>query len=139
MIEYLENLFWVQIWQVTALAIGVALFNRYALRNRPHFATLLWLVVLIKCVTPPVWNSPSSIFSWIQHPESSNLAAADDSVDLLPRAREDSPFVVTVSSGNLQTNVAKAALPKGKARRRAAAPSIPTPPSSKITATVSSA
>lgn len=55
-----------QCWQVTALIAVVWLINRTFARNRPHLASVLWLVVLIKCVTPPVWSSPSSVFSWLQ-------------------------------------------------------------------------
>lgn len=28
----------------------------------------LWLVVLAKCVTPPLWSSPSGVFCWLQPP-----------------------------------------------------------------------
>lgn len=54
-----------QSWQLAALAIVVALCVRYAARNRPHLAHALWLVVLLKCVTPPVWHSPIGVFSWL--------------------------------------------------------------------------
>ena len=55
-----------QAWQVTALVVFVLLATRLVARNRPHLAYMLWLVVLIKCVTPPLWSSPSSAFSWLQ-------------------------------------------------------------------------
>ena len=29
---------------------------------------LLWLVVLVKCVTPPLWSSSSGLFCWLQSP-----------------------------------------------------------------------
>ncbi|HVC99482.1 MAG TPA: M56 family metallopeptidase, partial [Pirellulales bacterium] len=53
-----------QVWQVTALIVVVALANRWFAGDRPHLACALWLVVLIKCLTPPLWSSPSSVFSW---------------------------------------------------------------------------
>ncbi len=56
-----------QAWQVTALIVVVLVLVRLFARNRPHLAYVLWLVVLAKCVTPPLWSSPSGIFSWVQH------------------------------------------------------------------------
>jgi len=54
-------------WQVTALIVFTAIAVRLLARNRPHLAFVLWLLVLVKCVTPPVWSSPSGVFSWL-HP-----------------------------------------------------------------------
>ncbi|HUT88588.1 MAG TPA: M56 family metallopeptidase [Thermoguttaceae bacterium] len=56
---------WMQLWQVTLLIAVVALVARLAARNRPHLAHALWLVVLAKCITPPVWSSPSGVFCWM--------------------------------------------------------------------------
>ena len=53
-------------WQVTALIVLTAIVVRLFARNRPHLAFVLWLLVLVKCVTPPVWSSPSGVFSWLQ-------------------------------------------------------------------------
>ncbi len=55
-----------QAWQVTLLIVAVASINRWAGKSRPHLAHALWLVVLVKCVTPPVWSSPSGLFCWLQ-------------------------------------------------------------------------
>src|SRR5438034_47268 len=57
---------WVQCWQVTLLIAIFWLIVRFTSRNRPHLASVLWIVVLLKCVTPPVWSSPSGIFCWLQ-------------------------------------------------------------------------
>ena len=46
------------------LALLVALVVRLAGRHRPHLAYLLWLLVVIKCLTPPLWSSPAGVFSW---------------------------------------------------------------------------
>ncbi|MBN2024643.1 MAG: hypothetical protein JW809_17835 [Pirellulales bacterium] len=54
-----------QVAQVTILVAAVAILVRLAARNRPHLAHALWLVVLVKCVTPPVWSSPSGVFCWL--------------------------------------------------------------------------
>ncbi len=62
----LGTLVWAQLWQVTA-AIGLAaVATRLCCRARPHLAHLLWLVVLVKCWIPPVWSSPTGVFSWAQ-------------------------------------------------------------------------
>ncbi len=55
-------------WQVTALIVLTAIVIRVFARNRPHLAFVLWLLVLVKCVTPPIWSSPSGLFSWVQPP-----------------------------------------------------------------------
>ena len=54
---------WSQIWQVTVLILVVALATRLFAKNRTHLAHLLWLVVLIKCLTPPICASPGGVFS----------------------------------------------------------------------------
>lgn len=54
---------WSQMWQVTLLILVVALATRLFAKDRAHLAHLLWLVVLIKCLTPPVCASPGGVFS----------------------------------------------------------------------------
>lgn len=53
-----------QFWQVTALGIVVLGANRLLSRKRPHLSHLLWLVVLLKCVTPPIVATPWSVLGW---------------------------------------------------------------------------
>ena len=60
----LRDLAWTQFWQVTAVAAGAALIIRVCCQRRPHLAHGLWLLVLIKCLVPPLWSSPTSVFSW---------------------------------------------------------------------------
>ena len=55
-----------QLWQVTLLILVVAALSRWLSPRRPHLSHLLWLVVLIKCVTPPLWASPGGVFCWLQ-------------------------------------------------------------------------
>jgi beta-lactamase regulating signal transducer with metallopeptidase domain len=55
-----------QIWQLTALVIIVFILTRLFGKSRPHLAYVLWLLVLIKAVTPPLWSSPSGVFSQMQ-------------------------------------------------------------------------
>jgi ankyrin repeat protein/beta-lactamase regulating signal transducer with metallopeptidase domain len=47
-----------QSWQIALLAVVVALIS-FALRNRSaHVRYLLWLIVLAKCIVPPVYSVP---------------------------------------------------------------------------------
>ena len=55
-----------QLWQVTTLIVIVALVNHWLSRKRPHLAHVLWLVVLAKCLTPPLWSSTGGVFCWLQ-------------------------------------------------------------------------
>lgn len=60
------NLVWREFWQVTVLAAAVGLIVKLSCRNRPHLAYVFWILVLLKCLTPPIWSSPTGIFSWAQ-------------------------------------------------------------------------
>jgi beta-lactamase regulating signal transducer with metallopeptidase domain/Leucine-rich repeat (LRR) protein len=62
--EFIQ-LAWTQLWQVTLVIVVVAVVVQLAARRRPHLAYLLWSVVLIKCLTPPVVSSPTGLFSWL--------------------------------------------------------------------------
>ncbi len=55
---------WSQLWQVSVMILAVALATRLFCRKRPHLAYVLWLLVIVKCLTPPVWSSPTGVFSW---------------------------------------------------------------------------
>ena len=55
-----------QLWQVTLLAVVVGLVVRLGCRHRPHLAYLLWMIVVLKCLTPPLVSSHTSPFSWLR-------------------------------------------------------------------------
>ncbi len=57
---------WTHIWQVTIVASLVAVAVRLGCRHRPHLAYLLWMLVVVKCLTPPIVTSPTGVFSWAQ-------------------------------------------------------------------------
>ncbi len=61
----LFSLLWTQVWQVTVVALLVWALVKTAAQNRPHLAHSLWLLVLLKALTPPVLASPTSPFCWI--------------------------------------------------------------------------
>jgi beta-lactamase regulating signal transducer with metallopeptidase domain len=60
----LTQLAWTQFWQTSAVALAVGFAAWASCRRRPHLAYLLWIVVILKCLTPPVWSSPTGLFSW---------------------------------------------------------------------------
>ena len=66
MSDHILGLMMTQAWQITALAIVVAVVVKLAAKNRPHLAHALWVLVLIKCVTPPLWGHSLGVFSQLQ-------------------------------------------------------------------------
>lgn len=67
-----------QVWQVTLLIVVVVCANRWLSSRRPHLAHLLWLVVLVKCVTPPLWCSAGGVFCWLQPGQTLAPTASED-------------------------------------------------------------
>jgi beta-lactamase regulating signal transducer with metallopeptidase domain len=63
---HLQSLIWLQVWQVTLLVVVVGFVAVTTLRRRPHVAYLLWALLFVKCLMPPLWSSPTGVFSWIQ-------------------------------------------------------------------------
>lgn len=66
MSNQLLTLMFTQAWQIALLAIVVAIVTRTIARNRPHLAHAMWILVLIKCVTPPIWGHSLGVFSQLQ-------------------------------------------------------------------------
>ena len=56
-----------QVWQVTILAVVVKWLTNSALKNHPYWSYQLWLLVMIKSITPPVLASHCGVFSWCFH------------------------------------------------------------------------
>ena len=54
-----------QTLQVTLLAGLVFGLTKLFAKDRPHLAHALWALVLLKCLTPPIIASPTSVFSWL--------------------------------------------------------------------------
>ncbi|MCR9293217.1 MAG: M56 family metallopeptidase [bacterium] len=63
------NLLFVQTWQVAIVAIAVGAVTRYLARSQPQLSHLLWGLVLLKVLTPPLWSSPTSVFAWLARGE----------------------------------------------------------------------
>src|SRR5262249_10319899 len=55
---------WTQLWQVTAVALAIGAVARSCCRDRPRLAYALWMLVVVKSIVPPVWSSPTGLFSW---------------------------------------------------------------------------
>ena len=63
----ISSLLWTQVWQVTAVAILVLIAVKLFAKDKPHLAHVLWAIVLIKCITPPIFSSPTSPFLSLIH------------------------------------------------------------------------
>jgi beta-lactamase regulating signal transducer with metallopeptidase domain len=83
---------WSQIWQVTAIILIVGAIVRVLCKRRPHLAHILWILVVLKCLTPPLWSSPTSVFSWLQASPGSRLPT--------PRVWDPPADMVSVSYGS---------------------------------------
>ena len=83
-----------QLVQLTA-AIALAAAITFIAPRRAHLAYAVWLVVIVKALTPPVWSSPLGVFSWLD--ASSRTQPASTWVE--PRSHPDvtdAPIVAAV-------------------------------------------
>ncbi|HWB08647.1 MAG TPA: M56 family metallopeptidase, partial [Pirellulales bacterium] len=101
-IEFLE-LAWRQTWQVTLLAAAIAALVTLCGRRRPHLAHALWLAMLVKCVTPPIWSSTLGLFCWLQPVESP--LPAESSVPAI-HISDTGPKAEKIVHGQLLSSVA---------------------------------
>lgn len=67
--DSLIEMAWTQFWQIAVVALLAIIFSRMVGKRQPHLAYLLWMLVLVKALTPPIWNSPTSLFFWSTTPE----------------------------------------------------------------------
>lgn len=65
MTELIADLLLRQTIQVLLVCIAVWIVLRYFAKNRPHLGRVLCVVVLLKCLTPPVFSSYFGIFSHV--------------------------------------------------------------------------
>lgn len=73
-----------QLGQITALIVVVAIVNRHLTTKHPHLAHVLWLVVLLKCLTPPLWSTSTGVFCWLRPEQRLEPESVD--VEWEPRA-----------------------------------------------------
>ncbi len=62
--DHAVGLAWTQTWQILAVAIIAASLAWAIGKRHPHMSYLLWMLVLVKALTPPVFVGPISIFNW---------------------------------------------------------------------------
>ena len=81
-----------QLIQVTAVIVAAMLTSRLLGRRFPRVVYVVWLVVLIKCLTPPCWYSATGPFCWIPStvvaPERNQSASDASSVSQVAMATE---------------------------------------------------
>ena len=119
------NLVWQQAWQCTLLALIVWLICRVVRIRRAHLAYLLWLVVLLKFVTPPVWSSSSGLFCWLQNEnaEDAQQSVATQPIEALTRTEwirqligDDVEQLPEAEFGSLEVTVHDAEEPSGETK-----------------------
>lgn len=71
--------------QIAVLATVVAVLVRSCGRTRPWLAHGLWLLVLLKCVTPPVWGHSLGVFCQSWSPLSESRELPSNPPQLLPQ------------------------------------------------------
>jgi len=108
----LEPYAWLLSWhvvQVTIVALVVWPLARAVSDKNAHVAHLLWALVLIKCVTPPVFAAPTSPFCWIGGSHTNVVATDTEVASVIPLAINRDVLPVVASSKNLvleESNVA---------------------------------
>lgn len=80
--DSLADLIWTQAWQIAVVFFIAAVTVRTLLQNRPFVAYGIWLIVALKCVTPPIGGHPLAVAS--QLPAPPGLFSSEPPVELLP-------------------------------------------------------
>lgn len=111
-LDAIDQLVLAQLAQVTVVIAGAGLIARLGCGRRPHLAYVLWLVVLAKCLTPPLWSSPTSLFSCATPPVvvPADSASAASTPTMPPTVRPFSaPADQEIASGSKNLRVAPTA------------------------------
>lgn len=94
MLHHLSNLAFTQFGQVTLLIVLVGLAHRLLADRAPGLTLWLWMLVIVKAVTPPIFSSPLGLFSWLQAP-----AVGHDTVDHTLRTLNLTPSTGWAANG----------------------------------------
>ena len=86
----------VQLWQVTAVVLVIWALVRLCCRNRPRMAYALWMLVVVKSIVPPVWSSPTGLFSWAL---AGGAAARSHVAGEAPRMLRNPPATTRIDEG----------------------------------------
>ncbi len=94
MIEAFSNqsMMTAQIFQVTVVAAAAWILWKLFATNRPHLSHAIWLLVVLKCLTPPIFFSPTSPFCWSNPTAMKTIAGPAD-----PSPANVTPFSPTVT------------------------------------------
>jgi beta-lactamase regulating signal transducer with metallopeptidase domain len=110
-VDELARLLWTQLWQVTVVALVIGTVVRVWLRDWPRLAYALWLLVVVKALVPPVWSSPTGLFSWVL---AGSSAARLEAAGQLPR-----PLLDLRATADTAPALATESLAEAPARNRA--------------------
>lgn len=107
LIGQFARLAWDHLWQLTVVIVVMGALVRLICRDRPRLAYMLWMLVILKALVPPVWSSPTGIFSWIL--ANSRAAQAGDTGSTVVTLSVPLEATKTVDDGRRSTVAAKAA------------------------------
>ena len=100
----LEQILWNQLVQISLVIVAIAGIA-YFLRRRPHWAYFLWLLVLLKSITPPIWSFPMGLFSGKVSP---TLAISTPTVAMSIPNRSSIDIIPAKGAAHAQTFLADA-------------------------------
>ena len=101
---------WAQLWQVTLTIVVVALGGRLACRRRPHLAYLLWMLVVVKALVPPLLTSPTGLFSWLSRVEAPVAAVTEPLKHQLSMKPESRPGLAAPPRVAASTRIRRTAI-----------------------------
>ena len=99
-----------QSFQLTIVAGVVWLITSLWASNRPHLAHALWVLVLIKCVLPPI-SSPTGLFGWVDaNTITSGISTAVDRVSLQEHLPDKPATWIDIKDQNSEATKAQSLL-----------------------------
>ncbi|TWT56856.1 Regulatory protein BlaR1 [Thalassoglobus neptunius] len=92
------ELLWTQLWQITLLIPVAILTVRTLTKHASHFSYAILLLILIKTVTPPLWSSPTGVFSWVTASRQTTASTSPESPSPTPATpAAETPFTEKLS------------------------------------------
>jgi beta-lactamase regulating signal transducer with metallopeptidase domain len=105
-------LVWTHIWQIGLLGCFVAIINLFLARRWPHLAYALWMVVLVKCIVPPIGNWPVNILGRLTPITTSTASGAASNDEAPIRLVTDSSHATLAATVHAASDgVAEAQMP----------------------------
>lgn len=77
MMESAFYLSFAHVWQVTTLIVIAFLLEHLIGKRFPQVMAAVWLAIVVKCIIPPVFASPTGIFSWARINVSGGIPKVD--------------------------------------------------------------